>query len=62
MPDDAKAILFRNARREGEFGPPLFDETKNSHRWRHFKKLGHLGVISKPNDNLVIEGGHRIKF
>ena len=38
MPDEIKNILFKNSRKKGEFGPPLFDETKSSYRWRLFKK------------------------
>ena len=34
MPEEAREILYRNARKEGEFGPPLFDESRRAHHWR----------------------------
>ena len=30
--------VLRNARKEGQFGPPLYDESTSSYRWRIFKK------------------------
>ena len=45
IPEEKANILYRYARRPGEFGPPMHDEKKNSYRWRHFKKGFNWGFI-----------------
>ena len=35
---DNQQLEYRYARKPGEFGPPVFDETSTSYYWRHFKK------------------------
>ena len=44
-PESIKELMFKNERKKGEFGPPVFDEYKSVYRWRQFKKGFSWGFI-----------------
>ena len=49
LPDNERnklnPLVIAHARKRGEFGPPLFDERKSTHNWRHFKKGFNWGFM-----------------